>query len=37
MTDSVSTRAYEAPRIHERTKIDAPLVLTLVSNVDGTE
>jgi len=36
MTDSMGTRAYEAPRIDERIKIDTPLVLTAVSgNLDG--
>jgi hypothetical protein len=31
MTDSMTTQAYEAPRIDERVKIDTPLVLTAAS------
>lgn len=33
MTESMATRAYEAPRIEQRTKIAAPLVLTAGSNL----
>jgi hypothetical protein len=35
MTDSMATRAYEAPRIDERIKIDTPLVLAVSGNLDG--
>jgi hypothetical protein len=35
MSDSMATRGYEAPRIDERIKIDAPLVLAVSGNQDG--
>jgi hypothetical protein len=35
MSDSQLVHPYEAPVIHERTRIEAPLTLLASGNIDG--